>query len=84
MQRHDDLLGRRKKQSENIKFYSQPVGNMTPMKDAQPAALKMNGFNWSPEKQPKSVEDLLKVKPKVITLPPSPPKKEETTRGRKN
>ena len=74
--------GGEKNKVENIKFFSQPVGSMTPMKNAQPEALKMNGFNWSPEKQPKSVEDLLKAKPKVVALPPSPPKKEEKRRGK--
>lgn len=77
--------GGEKNKVENIKFFSQPVGKMTPMKDAQPASLKMTDFNWSPEKQPKNVEDLLKPKPKVIVLPPSPVlKKDEKTRGRRN
>jgi lipopolysaccharide export system protein LptA len=61
--------GGEKNKVENIKFFAQPKGNMTPVKDADANALKMTGFNWSPDKQPKSVEDLLKMrakKPMVI------------------
>lgn len=50
---------------EKIQFFAQPKGNIVPIKKVNDfSEYKMNGFNWSPDKQPKSIEDLFK--PKVI------------------
>jgi lipopolysaccharide export system protein LptA len=54
--------GGEKNKVENIKFFSQPKGKMTPVKDANPTTLRMAEFNWSPTLQPRSVEDILKKK----------------------
>jgi lipopolysaccharide export system protein LptA len=50
---------------EKIQFFSQPKGNIIPIKKVNNFdEYKMTGFNWSPDKQPKSLDDLFK--PKVI------------------
>ncbi len=54
--------GGEKNKVENIKFYAQPKGKMTPIKDANPITLRMEEFNWSPNLQPKSLKDILKIK----------------------
>jgi lipopolysaccharide export system protein LptA len=42
----------------DIRFYSKPTGNMTPMKQADHEALRLEGFSWQLSKQPKSLKDL--------------------------
>ena len=57
------------KKVDKIQFFTQPKGNMIPLKKVQNfEEYKIPGFNWTPSRQPKSVEDILK--PKVI-LPTS-------------
>jgi lipopolysaccharide export system protein LptA len=68
---------------QNIKFFSQPAGNMSPMKGIGSGGIRLDGFDWQPLLQPKSIEDLLKPKPKVDFLP-KPIKKEEEQKGRRN
>ncbi len=42
----------------SIKFYTKPVGNMTPMRQANHEEMRLDGFSWQLSKQPKSVKDL--------------------------
>jgi lipopolysaccharide export system protein LptA len=44
---------------EGIRFYTEPKATLFPMKQADHEQLKMTGFNWQIEKQPKSLDDLL-------------------------
>ncbi|MFZ4542682.1 MAG: OstA-like protein [Saprospiraceae bacterium] len=50
---------------EKIDFFSQPKGNITPIKSVRNFDnYKLPGFNWKPERKPESVNDLLK--PRVV------------------
>ena len=64
------------KKVEKIQFFSQPKGNMIPLKKVSNfEEFKIQGFNWNPARQPKSLNDLFKPK---ITLPTS------VTQGKKS
>ena len=48
---------------EKIDFFSQPKGNITPIKSVRNFnQFRLPGFNWNLEGKPKSVDDLLKPK----------------------
>ena len=46
------------KEMEGIHFYKQPVGQLTPMRQVITGKMQLEGFNWAPKRQPKSVQDL--------------------------
>ena len=53
------------KKVDKIQFFAQPKGNMIPMKKVTNfEQYKIDGFNWSPSRQPKSIDDL--STPKII------------------
>ncbi len=53
------------KKVDKIQFFAQPKGNMIPMKKVTNfEQYKIDGFNWSPSRQPKSIDDLFT--PKII------------------
>lgn len=43
---------------EGIHFYTQPKGTLTPIRQVVASQMRLNGFNWNPKRQPKSVKDL--------------------------
>ena len=45
---------------KNIKYYTQPEGNLYPMEKADHEGLKLDGFKWEGKLRPKSLEDILK------------------------
>lgn len=47
---------------KNIKYYTQPQGNLFPMETADHEGLKLEGFRWEARLRPKSLEDLLELK----------------------
>ncbi|MEM8525505.1 MAG: OstA-like protein [Bacteroidota bacterium] len=49
---------------EKIKFYEQPTAKLEPMEGTDHETLKLAGFRWITEGRPRSVDDLLIVKPK--------------------
>lgn len=55
---------------EGIHFYTEPKATLLPMKKADHEQLKMQGFNWQIEKQPRSVEDLLLPKKEMKAAAP--------------
>lgn len=42
----------------DIRFFTKPSGQFTPMRQANHSELKLPGFRWEIERRPKSVEDL--------------------------
>lgn len=42
----------------DIRFFTKPSGQFTPMKQANHNEMRLPGFSWEMEKRPKSVEDL--------------------------
>lgn len=42
----------------DIRFFTKPSGQFTPMRQANHQALRLDGFRWIIEKRPESVEDL--------------------------
>ncbi|MEL6721350.1 MAG: hypothetical protein AAFP82_21805, partial [Bacteroidota bacterium] len=63
-----------------IKFYKQPTAKLNPMESTDHEALKLTGFKWVTEGRPRSIEDLLIVKPKrprPIAKPSIPLQEEE-------
>jgi lipopolysaccharide export system protein LptA len=45
-------------QVESIKFYSQPAGTFTPMRQAGNETKKLEGFFWEKKRRPRRIEDL--------------------------
>lgn len=60
-------------QVEGIKFYTQPKATLFPMNKADHEGLKMAGYSWQIERRPKGIDDLLKAKTTVISVPSTPP-----------
>lgn len=50
---------------EEITFRGQPSGQLTPMRQADHATLRLEGFAWKEELRPKSIEDLFR-KPNAL------------------
>lgn len=44
---------------ESIKFYTQPKGKFTPMKQAGSSSKRLAGFFWEKARRPHSLADLL-------------------------
>ncbi len=64
------------KKVDKIQFFSQPKGNMIPLKKVKNfEEYKLPNFNWSPTQQPKSIADILK--PKIILPTIIAPKNQE-------
>ncbi len=59
-------------QIKKIKFYNEPTARLDPMRQAKHDELKLEGFRWEIAKRPRSVADLLVIKPEKKA-------KEETT-----
>jgi lipopolysaccharide export system protein LptA len=45
-------------QVEEIRFFTQPQGSFTPMRDATGSKSRLTGFRWAFEKAPQSLDDL--------------------------
>jgi lipopolysaccharide export system protein LptA len=52
------LINWGEKEVLGIHFYTQPQGVLTPMRQVKPELMRLQGFNWSPKRQPHSVKDL--------------------------
>ncbi len=53
------------KKIKDIFFLTNPESKFIPMKKANHEALKLKGFNWAPEKRPRTLEDLFMIKIKA-------------------
>lgn len=62
---------------ERIKFLSAPSGRLDPMDAVNHNGLRLEGFRWEPDRQPRSPDDLfgpvLPTRDIPADLPPSPP-----------
>lgn len=47
---------------ENIRYFNNPKGSLTPMQRADHSQFKLPGFRWDEARRPKSLEDLFTVK----------------------
>ena len=43
---------------DNIRYFDNPSGSLTPMKQANPSAFKLEGFHWEKDKRPLTIDDL--------------------------
>jgi lipopolysaccharide export system protein LptA len=52
-------------QIQEIRFYAQPKANTYPMGQVNHTAMRLKGFKWEIQKRPNSLEDLLRISPKL-------------------
>lgn len=66
-----------------IRFLSAPSGKMQPMQDVDHEAIKLEGFRWEIDRQPKTLEDLFsgpaKKRPDPL-ISPAPPEVQKENR----
>ncbi len=55
---------------DNIKFYTQPESEMTPMEKATKAALQLEGFKWEQYRRPLDISSLRDLKTNVVKVRP--------------
>ena len=59
---------------DNIKFYTQPESEMTPMEKTTKSSLELDGFKWIVDKRPQDQSELRLIK---FTKPPLVPEESE-------